>query len=85
MKLPTFFLARTRVFHGNEIFKTTNVIKLTKIIVESSYIVLQVTSKLKKLKQPIYVPWVVEFWSIFDIQIDITLAISWEKLQNYTF
>ena len=26
---------------------------------------------------------VVEVWTNFDIQIDITLAIFWEKLQNY--
>ena len=27
----------------------------------------------------------VEFWSTFDIQIDITLAVFWITLQNYTF
>ena len=27
----------------------------------------------------------VEFWPTFDIQIDITLAVFWEKLQNCTF
>ena len=27
----------------------------------------------------------VESWATFDIQIDITLGIFWEKLRNYTF
>ena len=27
----------------------------------------------------------VEVWPTFDIQINITLAVFWEKLQNYTF
>ena len=27
----------------------------------------------------------VEYWASFDIQIDISLAIFWEKLRNYTF
>ena len=35
------------------ILKTTNVTKLTKAILESSYIVRQVTSKSKTLKQPV--------------------------------
>ena len=35
------------------ILKTTNVTKLTKAILESSYIVLQVASKSKTLKQPV--------------------------------
>ena len=35
------------------IFKTTNITNLTKIIQESSYRVLQVTSKQKTLKQPV--------------------------------
>ena len=25
-----------------------------------------------------------EYWPTFDIQIDITLSVFWEKLQNYT-
>ena len=69
----------------SNIFKTTNVTKLTKVILESSYRVLQVTSKWKTLKQPVYVLKGVEFWPTFAIQIDITLAIFWEKLQNHTF
>ena len=69
----------------SNIFKITNVTNLTKVIQESSYRVLQVTSKQKTLKQPVYFLKVVEFCSTFDIQIDITLAIFWEKLQNHTF
>ena len=57
------------------IFKSTNVTKLTKFIVESSYTVLQVTSKWKTLKQPVYVNRAVELWSTFDIRFDMTLAI----------
>ena len=72
----------TRLFN---IFKTTNVTNLAKIIQESSYRVAQVTSKWKTLKQPVYFLKAVEYCPTFDIQIDITLAISWEKLQNYTF
>ena len=64
-------------------FYTANVTKLTKVILESTYRVLQVKSK--TLKQPVYFLRAVEFWPTFDIQIDITLAIFWEKLQNYTF
>ena len=44
-----------------------------------------VTSKQKTLKQPVYFLKVVEFCSTFDIQIDITLAIFREKLQDHTF
>lgn len=36
-------------------FKTRNVPKLTKDILESSHRVLQVTSKRKALKQPVYI------------------------------
>ena len=57
------------------IFKTTNVTKVTKFIVESSYTVLQVTSKWKTLKQPVYFNRAVELWSTFDIRFDMTLAI----------
>ena len=69
----------------SNIFKTTNVTNLTKVILESSYRVLQVTSKWKTLKQPVYFLKTVRFCPTFDIQIDITLAIFWEKLQNRTF
>ena len=67
------------------IFKTTNVTNLTKVIQQNSYRVLQVTSKWKTLKQPVYFLKVVEFWPTFGIQVDITLAIFREKLQNHTF
>ena len=64
-------------------FYTANVTKLTKVILESTYRVLQVKSK--TLKQPVYFLRAVEFWPTFDIQIDITLVIFWEKLQNHAF
>ena len=67
------------------IFKTTNITNLTKTILKSSYRVLQVTSKWKTLKQPVYFLRAAEFWPTFDIQVNLTLAIFWEKLQNYTF
>ena len=69
----------------SNIFKTTNVTESTKAILESSYRVLQVTLKLKILKQPVYLLRAVEFWPTFDIQIGIPLTIFWEKLQNYPF
>ena len=68
----------------SNIFKTTNVMNLTKVIQQNSYRVLQVTSKWKTLKQPVYFLKAVEFWPTFDIQVDITLAIFREKLQNHT-
>ena len=70
---------------SSNIFKTTNVTNLNKVILESSYRVLQVTCKLKALKQPVCFLKAFEFCPIFDIQIDITVAIFWEKLQNHTF
>ena len=69
----------------SNIFKTTKVTNLTKVIQESSYRLLKVTSKQKTLKQPVYFLKAVEFCSTFDIQIDITLAIFREKLENHTF
>ena len=69
----------------SSIFKTTNVTKSIKAILKSSYIVLQVTSKWKTLKQPVCFVRAVEFWPTFDIQISIILAIFWKKLPNYTF
>ena len=69
----------------SNIFKTTNVTKLIKAILKSSYRVLQVTFKGKKIKQPVYFLRAVAFWSTFDIQISITFATFWEKLQNYSF
>ena len=58
---------------------------LTKVIQQNSYRVLQVTSKWKTLKQPVYFLKAVEFWPTFDIDVDITLAIFREKLQNHNF
>ena len=69
----------------SNIFKTTNATNLTKVILESSYRVLQVTFKWKTLKQPVYFLKAVELCPTFDIQIDITLAIFPEKLQIHTF
>ena len=69
----------------SNIFKTTNIKNLTKVIQQNSYRVLQVTSKWKTLKQNVYFLKAVEFWPTFDIQVDITLAIFREKLQNHTF
>ena len=66
----------------SNIFKTTNVPKLTKAILESSYRVLQVTYKQKTLKKPVHFLRDVVFCPTSDIQIDINLAIL---LQNYTF
>ena len=69
----------------SNIFKTTNVTNFTKAILESSYRVLQVTFKYKTLKQPVYFLKAVEFCSTFVIQIDITLTIFRENLQNHSF
>ena len=69
----------------SNIFKTTNVKKLAKVVLESSFKVLQVISKQKTLKKPIYFLKAAEFWPTFDIQIDTNLAIFWDKLQNHTF
>ena len=69
----------------SNIFKTTNVTILTKIIQQSSYRVLQVTYKWKALKQPTYFLKTVEFRPTFEIQVDITLAVFLEKLQKHIF
>ena len=69
----------------SNIFKTTNVTNLAKVIQESPYRVLQVTSKSETLKQSAYFLKVVELCPTFDIQIDISVATFWEKLQNHTF
>ena len=69
----------------SNIFKTTNVTTLTKVIQQNSYRDLQVTSKWKTLKQPVYFLKAVEFWPTFDIHVDITFTIFREKLQNHTF
>ena len=69
----------------SNIFKIKNVTNLTKVIQQNSYRVLQVTSKWKTLQQPVYFLKAVQFWSTFDIHVDITLAMLWKKLQNHTF
>ena len=74
------FCMEKRYEDVSNIFKTTNVTKLTKAISKSSYRVLQVTSKWKTLKQLIYFLKAVEFWTNFGVQIGITLAIFREKL-----
>ena len=65
------------------IFKTKIVTNLNKVILESSYSNLQVTFKWKTLKQTVYFLKAVEFCPTFEIQIDITLAIFQERLQNH--
>ena len=67
------------------ILKAANVTKFTKVILEKSYNNLQVKSKWKTLKRFVYFLKVAELWANFNIQIDITLSIFWEKLENYTF
>ena len=69
----------------SNIFKTTHDTKLTKAILESSHRVLQPKFKWKTVKQPAYFLTAIELWPTFDIQIDITLALFWEKLKKYTF
>ena len=53
------FCMETRL---SNIFKTTNVTDLTKVIQQNSYSVLQVTCKWKTLKQPVYFLKVVEYF-----------------------
>ena len=67
------------------IFKTTNLTKFTKTILESSFEVMQVISKRNTLKWPLYYLRAVEFWATFGIQIDINFATFSGKFQNYTF
>ena len=65
--------------HGNKIvkiFKTTNVTMWTKAILKSFL-------ENNKTTRPFLRA--IEFWPTFNIQIAITLAIFWEKLQNCTF
>ena len=52
------------------ILKTKVVTNWAKVILESSYSVLQVTFKWKTLKQPVYFLKAVEFCPTFEIQID---------------
>ena len=58
--------------------------KLTNVILESFYRVLQVIFKWKTLKPVAYILRAIDCWATFDIQIDIYLAILWEMLRNYT-
>ena len=69
----------------SNVFKTTNITKLDKAISENCCAILQVTAEWKTLKQPVHSLKVIAIWSTFDIQIDITWAIFWEKLKNYSF
>ena len=74
--------------HGNKVIQYRHNYKrhnLTKIILENSYRVLQVTYKWKTLKQFVCFLKADEFCPTFDTQIDITLVIFREKLQNHTF
>ena len=68
----------------SNMFKTTTS-QIWQRSFKKSYRVLQVTSKSKTQKQSVYFLKAVEFCPTFDIQIDITLAIFREKLQNHTF
>ena len=65
------FCMETRL---SNIFKSQNVSNLTKVILESSYRVLQIKFKWKTLKEPVYVLKAFKFCFTFDIQIDITLT-----------
>ena len=69
----------------SNIFKTTNVTKLTKTILKSSYRVLQITSKWKKLKQPVHFLIPVEFLPTFEIQISMALAVIWKSCKTTLF
>ena len=69
----------------SNIFKSTNVTNLTKVIQKYFYRVLQVTSKWKTLKQHVYFLKAVKFSPTFDIQVDTKLTAFWEKLQTDTF
>ena len=75
-------LSETKLYN---IFKTTNVTNFTKVVLESSYRVPQVTFKRKTLKQPVFFLEAVVFCPTFDIHIDVTLAIFWEMLQSNTY
>ena len=88
ISLSSAVICIERVSHRIEIVQYLQNYKRLEVdqdFLESSYRVLEVTSKWKTLKQPNYLLRSVEFWPTFDIQTAITLAIFWEKLQNYTF
>ena len=67
------------------IFKTTNVTKPTKAILENSYIVLQGTSKQKALKHITYFLNTIEFWATFDIQIDTIFKKAHKSLSKHAY
>ena len=67
------------------ILNTTKVMKLAKAILETSYTVLQVTSKWKTLNQSIDLLRAVKFWATFDIQINITWLHFGKSCQTTTF
>ena len=67
----------------SNIFKTTNVMNLTKVILESSYRVLKIICEWKALKLSVYFLKAVECCPIFHIQIERTLSIFCEKQQNF--
>ena len=65
------------------IFKNTKVMKLTKVILENSFRVLQVTSKWKTLKQLVY--FLKTFGVLLTFKLTYILTKFWEMLQNHTF
>ena len=77
-----------RVLHGNKIVQYLQNYKRHEVDQVHSknllYRVLQVTSKWKTLKQPIYFLKVVEFWPTFDIQISHNFCyIITQKMKYY--
>ena len=54
ISLTSAVICIQKVLLGKETFKTTNITKLTKVFLESSYRVPKVTFKWKTLKQPVY-------------------------------
>ena len=67
------------------ILNTRKVTKLSKTILETSYTVLQVTSKWKTLNQSIDLLRAFKFWATFDIQINITWLHYGKSRQTTTF
>ena len=67
------------------ILNTRKVTKLAKTILETSYTVLQVTSKWKTLNQSIDLLRAFKFWARFDIQINITWLHYGKSRQTTTF
>ena len=79
------------VLHRNELIQYLQNYKhhykrqLTKVILESSYIVLQDTPTPKTLKRTVCFLKAVEFWATFDIQIDITFKEGSLKTCLYSY